>query len=504
MRQRSLLSLLAIAALFSVLAGCGDPVTKTAASRGRFRLKSWLRYEFRQMKTFSYGSSQVKENKHVIGYEPSWLIYDSLYQTYPFELLSDLVIGEYDVNPGTGFPRNDSSLNAFREKNIIQTARSINGDLNLMLAVTDYGDFGYRTEFISEVGKKNLINSLDLILDDINFMGGGDVEEWSNVGLLLDFPSVPWNLRYEYVEFLARLKKDLNNTDQGKSCLIYVVLPPVDLNRMYQDSVFALRMRENTDLFVLRAHNNYDYNSPVTKGVKGPMLPVNKPDDGIDIDSVVNYYTIDAKIKKRNLVVEFPYYGKLWTTDSTESGSRPFIPLNEIYNSVEAQRLIDTTSLCWIKKVDTLSYYYHDTLSLDIAYSWIERKNLAGISLYGLGYGHGLDNERMEQGLWESVALHFAEPAPRLLFPAIGYLLLFIATGIIASAFFHWEVRYALRERKGKLWYYIAFLFFVFLAVVMCALPVDIIPILWKIISIVIVLFFPLGRKAIKFFIMAR
>jgi hypothetical protein len=499
-RQHTIVRILfGLLLLASFLQGCGDPVTKQASSRGRFKVRNWLRYEFQQIKTFSYGNSQIKENKHVIGYEPSWLIYDSLYLNYPFQLMSDLVVGEYDLNPNTGFPRNDSSINAFRNKDIVEVGTGINSQLNVLLALTDYSDAGYRASFLPEIPKKNLFNSLDLILDELNQKrGGGDERE--KVGVLVDFPNVSWNHRYDFAEFLARIKKDLDNKEIGKSCLLYLVLPPGEEQYvLYKDSLFAAKVRQSVDLFVVRAHG---FDANVFEDANGSMIPLDRPGDLMDLDSVISYYNTKAKIPLNRMTIEVPYYCTV-RTDSGMYGHRPLIPLNEMFNTIAAPRLLDTMSMSFKYKIDTLSYFFQDTLSLNLAYDWAVRRKLAGIGIYGLGYGHGIDNPQIEEGLWQVVADNFGEPAPRLFFPGIGFLLCFFGVGVVASVVVNWEVRYALREKRTKLWYYAALLFFILLAVVMCALPVSVIPIFWKLVSLIILLIFPLGRKALKFFFTA-
>ncbi|MFN8393820.1 MAG: hypothetical protein U0176_04015 [Bacteroidia bacterium] len=500
MRKHLLAGWIVLMSVAMVLQGCGDPVTKQVASRGRFKVRNWLRYEFQQIKTFSYGNSQIKQGKHVIGYEPSWLIYDSLYLNYPFQLMSDLVVGEYDLNPYTGFARNDSALNAFRNKDIIEMATGVNEELNVMLALTDYGDAGYRASFLPEIPKKNLFNSLDNILDEFNQKRGGS-DEREHVGVLVDFPNVSWNHRNDFAEFLARIKKDLNNQEIGKSCLLYLVLPPhEDQYVLYKDSAFAAKVRQSVDHFIIRSHG---FDGDIFADAHGPMVPLERPGELMDLDSIVNYFNKKARIPLSKMSVEVPYYASI-RTDSGFWGHRPLMPLNELFNTVAAPRLLDTLSVSYKYKVDTLSYYFLDTLSLDIAYKWVVNRGLAGVGLYGLGYGHGIDNIRIEEGMWEDVAVNFAEPAPRLFFPGVGFLLCFFAVGVVMSVIAHWEVRYALRERRLRLAYYGALLFFMILAIVLCSLPVTTVPVFWKLVSLIILLIFPLGRKAFKFFAVAR
>jgi hypothetical protein len=280
-----------------------------------------------------------------------------------------------------------------------------------------------------------------------------------------------------------------------------VVLPPnKDDFVLYKDSVFSHRVRQSVDMFVLRSHS---FDEPICELARGPMMPLERPEELMDLDSLINFYTKKGKISPKKMVVEVPYYATIWSTDSTISGRRPLAPINEVFNTVPGERLLDTISLSWKRKYDTLSIYYQDTLSLNIAYEWIRRHKLGGIGIYGLGYGQGIDDAAMGEGLWQIVANNFAEPAPRLLFPGVSFLLCFIGAGIVVSTIVNWEVRYALHEKRGKFWYYVGLLACLIFAIVMCALPLEIIPILLKLISLLILLVFPLGRKAFKYFFKA-
>lgn len=493
------LTMVLMASFLSSCGGGGNPGTYVQ-NRARFSFKRWMRYEMGSSKTFSYGESQIKKDYKVIGYEPSWLIYDSLYLNYPYELLSDLVIGEYDVNPENGFARGDSSHIAYKKKDIVQLASAINSELNILLAVTDYGDFGYRRKFFSENSKKNLLNSLDQALADISLYMGNE-EGREHVGLLFDFPSVPWQLRREYLEFLQRAKKNLNDETQNKSCLMYVVLPYKDPYQVFmRDSSYTQALREVADVFILRSHL---FDSDYGKGHHGPMIPLvpqpNARDRKLTLDSSLTYYTKEAKIPAKEIVVELPYYGRVYTTDSTMSSSRPLVPLAELMNTVDSKRESDTASFCFYKMIDTVRYYYDDTLSFDLKYKYLQKQGVRGVSLYGLGYGHGMDDTEMQDGLWELIAVHFAEPAPRLFFPGVAFLLIFIGSGIVLSIILHWQVRFGLREQRSRFWFYLSFLVLLCLTVWLCVMPVDKVPVFWKIVALIILLIYPLGRAALKF-----
>ena len=320
----------------------------------------------------------------------------------------------------------------------------------------------------------------------------------------MDFPKLSWTKRVEFLEFLRRVKRNLNDEAQNKSCLLYVVLPFEDPYRIFErDSAYTQSLREVADVLILRLHV---FDDPMD-GPHGPMLPLYPANKSkrLSMDSVVTYMTKKAKIPPEELIVEMGYYGRLYGPDSTLSPLRPLLPLAELMNTVETVRKVDTAALTFYKTVDdTLKYYYEDTTSINIKYRWLNERGLGVVGLYGLGYAHGMDDIRMQEGLWELLAIHFTEPPPRLFFPAIGFLLIFVGSGIILSVILSWQVRYALRERMRSFWFYFSFLLVLILTAWLCIMPLTKVPVLYKIIAIVILLIFPLGRKAIKMAMKAR
>ena len=56
------------------------------------------------------------EGHRLVSTELSFLIDPDDFKTYPFNLMTDLVIGEYDINLSTGEPRSTRSLNQHRNR----------------------------------------------------------------------------------------------------------------------------------------------------------------------------------------------------------------------------------------------------------------------------------------------------------------------------------------------------------------------------------------------------
>ncbi len=81
------------------------------------------------------------------------MIDQGYYTEHYFNLISTLVVGEYDINPQTGYPRNGEAFQAHINKkvrdkrqkanvNIIESANFINSRLDYLIHLTYSDDFG--------------------------------------------------------------------------------------------------------------------------------------------------------------------------------------------------------------------------------------------------------------------------------------------------------------------------------------------------------------------------
>ena len=93
----------------------------------------------------------VRTGQYIIGEEPSFYITENDFENYPFNLMSDLIVGEYDINPISGQPRScDCLWSHHRTKrapsgdtvSIIERARSMNPRIRILLNVTCLGVCG--------------------------------------------------------------------------------------------------------------------------------------------------------------------------------------------------------------------------------------------------------------------------------------------------------------------------------------------------------------------------
>lgn len=485
------------------LTSCG-PFGQRIGNYFRVKVRAWFRYEIGNARSFNAGSSQIKPGYHIIGYDPSWLVYDSTYQTYPFELMTDYVIGEYDINSRDGLARFDSSSTSYVNKEVIEYINERNPGLNMMMALTHFGEGGdsYRRFLRNDVAKKNLINNLDAILEE--FREKKENRNRDHVGIMLDFPNIPKQLGPDYAGLVSRLRSDLTDEEEEKDLKIYMVLPFEDSLGTFSSPAVSKQLRKNVDLFILRSHTFYNLRDSATVG---PIVPMS-PGDGYWLDSAVQYYTDVVEIPKKKMVVEVPYYGRNWVTEDSLSDSRPLIPLNEMLNTVmtsiqlnEKENLsIDHDTNFYAAQFrmgDTAIYAFEDTVTLDLKYEWILKNGVKGVSIYGLGYGQGIDNN-VDEKLWDLIFYRFAESPPRLFFPGIAFFLMFFIVGIVWSVIAHWEVRYALREERGKLIFYGVAILVIIICMILCFIDLRKIPMQVKFIALALLIMLPVVRKTVS------
>lgn len=480
--------------------GCKGPAGKLAkqgANRGTSSLRKWARYEFGQAKNYSYGSSQIRPGVTIVGYEPSWLIYDSLYQNYRFEYLTDLVIGEYDMNPVTGFARYDSATFAFHVEEIVELADAGNTNINVLMALTNYGDFGDESDkerFLTENAVKTVIKNVDDILTSISDSMGNTRRE--KVGVLLDFQNIPQRDWKNYPKFIQRMRLALHKPDQDKEALFYLVAPLFPTKEdWYRDSTVFKRAASFADKVILRAHSFGDFPSKW-----GPVAPLTADTtEGWDfgVDMALSQYIDTLGIPSNKIVVEFPYYGVNWYDSTQLSHHMPLMPSSQmLLMAADTPRIYPDSAGAFFELGDS-TLVFEDTTTLDWKYNYMNKRGVAGIGIYGIGYAYGF-SPVYEEKLWEIIGSNFGERPPRLFFPGVAFLEFFFVVGIFWAAIREWKVRFALNKRRGRLWFYILIVALLGLSITLCLYPIEKVTFFWKMLGIVAVIIVVLGMKVGK------
>ncbi|GAB4411186.1 MAG: hypothetical protein OHK0039_16140 [Bacteroidia bacterium] len=459
MRYYILIGLLAIPALF-MLPGCGGgggaagKIVERGATRGANRLlrqgQRALRRSVRELTKTQQIPLEEKETLsrfRIIATDPSELIAEHRYEGYYFNLLTDIVAGEYDVNPETGVARHAPAARAVLD--IVDTLRSggkANPDTRVLLLVSHYGDYGPRSygrnrppvssedltrEFLAEQGRQRVLaDSLNALLVQV---GGA--------GIVIDFPRVPADAGEDFERFVRRLK----GWTQG---LVYVKLPAPGIGGtgVYQPDLLRKLVTGSpaaVDAFILKG---YDLQRGDTLSSPAPLRSRGEQ----DIARSVNAY-LEAGGDPRLLVVELPFYGLAWTAGPGRQYRlrtyRQRLPFADI---PAGKRVYDPDSNYVVvsDRSGETFYTYDDARTLAHKYRWVKSSGLGGISILGPGYyAEGSES-------WEVLAGVFGANPPRLVYPALAFLLLFLGGGIVFSVIQYWEVRNEIARKRSHQWFY--------------------------------------------------
>ncbi|RMG66598.1 MAG: hypothetical protein D6722_14680 [Bacteroidetes bacterium] len=463
-----LLTLLLASLVFPGCEGGGGKAGKAftrAGERGINRLlrkgRREVRRSIRQLTKRDQVPLEEKETLtayRIMATEPSWLVRERRYESYYFNLLTDLIVGDYDLNPETGQARNQKAARAIVNYELVDSAmlaRAANPDLRLLVLVTCYGDYGPRGNqspaqlyrgFLEDEGlQRVLADSLRALLSHPRLMGNG---------VVLDFQQVPEGMEEPYFVMVRNLRKWLGDK------LIYLKLPPLTAagTHVYQPGLIQrLVGTELVDTYIV---TGYDLQRPDT--LSGPA-PIESPGPH-DIARTVAYYR-EAGIPDQQLVVEFPGHGLVWESrPGRRFALRPtqnHLPVRSIPRGKRTYAPDSSYVLVAGSEGDQW-YTFDDQRTLRPKYQWVKAQGLGGISLMGPGYRHANEEQ------WQGLAGSFGANPPKLVYPAIALLLMCLGGGIVYSVIRYWQVRNEIARKRSHQWFYGLSLFMISLVFIAC------------------------------------
>ena len=432
----------------------------------------------------------LRDGVIVLGEEPSFLAEKCECEKYPYNLLSDLVVGEYDLNPLSGAPRSAKALwmhhTAKRlvgneQVSIIEKARAENPRIRILLNIVAYGDFGpedpnerakyYRQFFSSAECQKTVCDSLERIF-----------QVWSNepylldaesTGIVLDFQLLPkWEGREEDIKKFVRYLHDYFVSRENGQPLLYLKLP--------------YYIEHETPLFSKLEDLNNVVDLYILQGNWFPELFYNNGHAGLE-DTAQNlirhslaYYVDSARMvhaDRSKMIVQYPLYGLSFQQPPGSPGpelnkSQPLVPyfairskkgLKESYTPAGFTKAQDPPEM-----QNAQTYYYLDSVSYGRQYQWIGTEQLAGAGFYGLGYMKGA-----QMPVWGAVAAAYGYKPLGMGWAVAGFMFLLAFFGFPYSVYKYWETRNILAKyTKYLLWSGLVALLFLLIALI----AVDIIP----------------------------
>lgn len=327
--------------------------------------------------------------RRVFGYHPYWG--GSNYLNYQWNLLSDFCHFSYEVDPQNGLPLTTHEWNV---SPAIDSALA-NG-VKVHLCVTLFGS--HTTFFSSSSSQQTLIDNLIELVDlrDAH-------------GINLDVEALPSSLGDEYTAFMIDL------ADQFHTALpdaeVSMAIPSVDWNGTTDFSL----LKDHVDFFMVMAYDYY-WNGSSQAGPVGGLYTMN-PGYDYNVSRSISYYQ-SLGIENGQLLVGMPYYGREWETEgqyapSNITGYGANFTYANIRNNpyglyVPENRHIDPNSLAVYYSFFTSEWkqcFIDEPYSLGRKYDIVNRRDLAGIGIWALGYDNGYDD------LWNAIADKFSDEA---------------------------------------------------------------------------------------------
>ncbi len=323
--------------------------------------------------------------KRVFGYFPYWA--GSNYLNYQWNLLSDFCFFSYEVDPQTGNPVN---LYDWGTSPAIDSALANN--VKVHLCVTLFSS--HQTFFQNSEAQQTLITNI------ISLVQGRGAH-----GVNMDIEALPSTLGNAFTDFIIDLDDQMAAIIPDAE--ISIASPAVNWNGTFDIPI----LNQYIDFFMVMAYDYYWNGSSKA----GPVSPVYSMMGIYDysFSKTISYYQSQG-VQNDKLILGVPYYVRQWPTVSQHAPSS-----TNGYGTAYTYRYVKSNSSGYYSsenlhiEPNSLAPYYSfqnngwvqcfadNVYSLGKKYDQVNRRNLAGIGIWALGYDNGYTD------LWELIANKF-------------------------------------------------------------------------------------------------
>ncbi|MEX0746560.1 MAG: glycosyl hydrolase family 18 protein [Rhodothermales bacterium] len=321
----------------------------------------------------------------VFGYHAWWM--RDLWQSYELDLLDKIMFFELraaadgSISERNGWPGDAAPLST--------AARKVGVEFVPTVAILDPTVF--RGIFGSASNTSRLIDNVMDVVENADADG---------VHLNIEiFEPVEQALQDGLTKFVRLLRGRLTEYRPGTELTIFT--PGFDYANAYDEAALA----EEVDYLIVQGYDMHWVNGPTS----GPLAPV-KGWDGTNWEAIVDRYEADG-VPASKIVITVPYYGYEWPTVSDAPGAATrgdaqtitYAPVDPAYLPLIQISALDRVRTHGMKRDPATStpYYvyrgadgwyqgwYEDEESLHVKYRFVERRGLAGIAIFLLGYDGG-------------------------------------------------------------------------------------------------------------------
>lgn len=324
--------------------------------------------------------------KRVFGYHPYWI--GSAWQNYKWDLLSDLCYFAYEVDPASG---NAIDIHGFLSDPVIDTALA--HDIKVHLCVTLFS--GHVEFFTNQTSQQQLISNLISLVIQRGIQG-----------INIDFEAVPSSQQQGLTAFIQSLSKQLHSAVPGAE--LSIAAPAVNWNNTFD----LLNISPWLDLVMIMAYDYYWSGSDLAGPVSG-FWPLTSSFN-YSVNRSLTYYQSQG-VDPQKLLLGLPYYGREWpvtsnTLPAQTAGSGVSLTYKQIRNGSGNHYKPSNLYWDWRSYNPYYSYangswrqcFFDDTRSLGVKYNLVNRRNIAGIGIWALGYDNGYNE------LWNLIKEKFA------------------------------------------------------------------------------------------------
>ncbi len=325
--------------------------------------------------------------KTVFGYHPYWG--GSNYLNYQWDLLSDLCYFSYEVDPESG---NAESYHDWFTSPAIDSAFA--NDTRVHLCVTLFS--GQSIFFNNPVSRQTLTNNLISM-----------VRQRGAHGVSFDFEAVPASQGENMVNYVAEFAAVFR--DSIADGILSIAMPAVDWSGIFD----VLELNNYIDLYMIMGYDYY-WNGSSQAGPVDPHYSMTS-DYNYSVARTVSYYQSEGMPLDR-MLLGVPYYAREWPTASSTPPSAT-TGWGDAYTWAKIRNNTSGNYSLANKHIEANSFgpyyaYYgsgwhqcfvNDERSLERRYKMVNRRGLAGIGIWALGYDNG------HTDLWEVINENFAQ-----------------------------------------------------------------------------------------------
>lgn len=435
----------------NILSAQPEKALDQVSKQGQKGAKSWFKKQLKGGKVSIY-DRQIKANKEIIGTEPSWMLSSELkpYEHHLYNLLTTLVLGEYDVNPVTGNARFEKAKNAVLNTDVLGIARVANDRLKILYHVVNYGDFGAGLREKNDFFTKFLTDEevQTTMCDSVNAV----ISRMAADGVVLDFQNVPASEESvkAFIDFVKLVRKK-GNAKIG-SYEVYLKFPYNINKQKLLDKNAINALSATVDKYIIKVYGD-EFVRRDTICPAGATLSGNTY---FTLDKVLKEY-LALGIPKEKIIFEFAYYALQWQKLGDEAyqlhTAKPQVPYYMMKGVKEGKNFryaADTSFAVYSDEKANQHIVLDNKKTLSKKYSWLESSGLSGASIYGMGYNPSKDLQ-----VWEAIDRHYGESPMGLFYPILSFLLFSLFGSFIWAIIHYWQVRNFLHRERTYYYYWL-------------------------------------------------